>query len=150
MSNNEMAVKRLLGKALNNLKKLEIHPALKSAYSSIYGYTSDENGTRHANGIGEKNQPLEEAKYMLVSCSTFVNYFKENFEGKNGDRGNESKWIFHKGWKKLKLRYYLDEGSKEKVKDISNNIKKLTIKLNFKGMEKAKVRENMADKRPFI
>ena len=71
--------KETLGKALNNLK-IEIHPALKSAYSSIYGYTSDENGTRHANGIGEKNATFEEAKYMLVSCSAFVNYLKENFE----------------------------------------------------------------------
>ena len=65
--------------ALNNLK-IEIHPALKSAYSSIYGYTSDENGTRHANGIGEKNATFSEAKYMLISCSAFVNYLKENFE----------------------------------------------------------------------
>ena len=71
--------KETLGKALNNLK-IEIHPALKSAYSNIYGYTSDDNGTRHANGIGEKNATFEEAKYMLVSCSAFVNYLKENFE----------------------------------------------------------------------
>lgn len=71
--------KETLGKALNNLK-IEIHPALKSAYSSIYGYTSDENGTRHANGIGEKNATFSEAKYMLISCSAFVNYLKENFE----------------------------------------------------------------------
>lgn len=71
--------KETLGKALNNLN-IEIHPALKSAYSNIYGYTSDENGTRHANGIGEKNATFEEAKYMLVSCSAFVNYLKENFE----------------------------------------------------------------------
>lgn len=50
--------KETLGKALNSLK-IEIHPALKNAYSSIYGYTSDENGTRHANGIGEKKQLLK-------------------------------------------------------------------------------------------
>lgn len=74
--------KETLGKALNNLK-IEIHPALKSAYSSIYGYTSDENGTRHANGIGEKKATFEEAKYMLVSCSAFVNYLKENYEKEN-------------------------------------------------------------------
>ena len=71
--------KETLGKALNNLK-IQIHPALKSAYSSIYGYTSDENGTRHANGIGEKNATFSEAKYMLISCSAFVNYLKENLE----------------------------------------------------------------------
>lgn len=74
--------KETLGKALNSLK-IDIHPDLKSAYSSIYGYTSDENGTRHANGIGEKNATFSEAKYMLISCSAFVNYLKENLkEGK--------------------------------------------------------------------
>jgi len=71
--------KETLGKALNSLK-IQIHPALKSAYSNIYGYTSDENGTRHANGIGEKSATFSEAKYMLISCSAFVNYLKENFE----------------------------------------------------------------------
>ena len=71
--------KETLGKALNNLK-IQIHPALKTAYSSIYGYTSDENGTRHANGIGEKNATFSEAKYMLVSCSAFINYLRENYE----------------------------------------------------------------------
>lgn len=74
--------KETLGKALNSLK-IEIHPALKNAYSSIYGYTSDENGTRHANGIGEKNATFSEAKYMLISCSAFVNYLKENMRNKN-------------------------------------------------------------------
>lgn len=74
--------KETLGKALNSLE-IEIHPALKSAYSSIYGYTSDENGTRHANGIGEKNATFSEAKYMLISCSAFVNYLKENMRNKN-------------------------------------------------------------------
>lgn len=71
--------KETLGKALDNLK-INIHPALKNAYKILYGYTSDENGTRHANGIDEKNATLYEAKYMLVSCSAFVNYLKENFE----------------------------------------------------------------------
>lgn len=53
-----------------------------------------------------------------------------------------------KGWKKVKLKEVLNEGSKDKVEDTSR-YQKLTIKLNLKGMEKAKVRENMADKRPF-
>ncbi len=52
------------------------------------------------------------------------------------------------GWKKVKLKDILIEGSKEKVEDTSK-YQKLTIKLNFKGMEKSKVRDNMADRRPF-
>ena len=52
------------------------------------------------------------------------------------------------GWKKMKLKDILIEGSKERVDDTSK-YQKLTIRLYFKGMEKAKVRENMADKRPF-
>lgn len=71
--------KETLGKALNNLK-IAIHPALKRAYSNIYGYTSDEKGIRHSNGLDEENSTFEEAKYMLISCSAFVNYLKENFE----------------------------------------------------------------------
>lgn len=74
--------KATLGDALKLLKD-KIHPALKSAFEKLYGYTSDANGIRHANGLGEGNSTFEEAKYMLISCSAFVNYLKENFkEGK--------------------------------------------------------------------
>ena len=74
--------KATLGDALKLLKD-KIHPALKSAFEKLYGYTSDANGIRHANGLGEGNLTFEEAKYMLISCSAFVNYLKENFkEGK--------------------------------------------------------------------
>lgn len=67
----------------NTLKKLKsngvyIHPALESAFSSMYGYTSDENGIRHG-GIDFANAPEEDAKYMLLSCSAFVNYLITKF-----------------------------------------------------------------------
>lgn len=71
--------KATLGDALKLLKD-EIHPAMKSAFEKLYGYTSDANGIRHSNGLGEGNSTFEEAKYMLISCSAFVNYLKENFE----------------------------------------------------------------------
>lgn len=68
-----------LGDALKLLKN-KIHPALNGAFDKLYGYTSNANGIRHANGLGEGNSTFEEAKYMLISCSAFVNYLKENFE----------------------------------------------------------------------
>ena len=71
--------KATLGDALKLLKE-KIHPAMKGAFEKLYGYTSDANGIRHANGLGEGDSTFEEAKYMLISCSAFVNYLKENFE----------------------------------------------------------------------
>lgn len=63
----------------NMLKKLEesgvkIHAGLKSAFNKLYGYTSDAKGIRHAGDIGGPASTFEEAKYMLVSCSAFINY----------------------------------------------------------------------------
>lgn len=61
------------------LKKLEdngvvIHGALKSAFITLYGYTSDANGIRHAGDIGGPSSTFEEAKFMLVACCAFINY----------------------------------------------------------------------------
>ena len=61
------------------LKKLEdngvvIHGAMKSAFNSLYGYTSDANGIRHAGDIGGPYSTFEEAKFMLVACCAFINY----------------------------------------------------------------------------
>lgn len=63
-----------LEQALKNLeKRTELHPALKKAFVSLYAYTSDAQGIRHAL-MDEPNLDLEDAKFMLVSCSAFVNY----------------------------------------------------------------------------
>ncbi len=74
-----------LGKALNQLEKkgIIIHKSLEQAYNRIYGYTSDEKGIRHA-GIDFTDAPAEDAKYMLVSCSAFVNYLTEKYEKVKG------------------------------------------------------------------
>lgn len=68
--------KATLGQALKELKNkgVTIHPALESAFTKLYGYTSDEGGIRHCEGMFESNVTFEEAKFMLVSCSAFVNY----------------------------------------------------------------------------
>ena len=74
-----------LGKALKQLKDkgLTIHPALEKSFLSLYGYTSDEGGIRHSEGMFESDVSFEDAKYMLVSCSAFVNYLIANY-GKVG------------------------------------------------------------------
>ena len=68
--------KATLGKALKAMKKqqrVKIHPALEKAYITLYGYTSDEDGIRH--GMAEEPDiGYEEAQYMVISCSAFVNY----------------------------------------------------------------------------
>ena len=64
-----------LGNTLKKLKEndVHIHQAMEKAFLSLYGYTSDENGIRHG-GIDFTNAPSEDAKYMLISCSAFINY----------------------------------------------------------------------------
>jgi len=56
-------------------KRIKLHGALKNAFNSLYGYTSDANGIRHAL-LDEANLTFDEAKFMLVSCSAFINYLK--------------------------------------------------------------------------
>ena len=65
-----------LGKLLTKVeqKGVYIHSALQLAYKNLYGYTSDASGIRHAKDLGGKDSTFEEAKYMLVACSAFVNY----------------------------------------------------------------------------
>jgi hypothetical protein len=54
-------------------KKVAIHPALKQAFNKLYAYTSDAEGIRHAL-LDEQNLDAEDANFMLVSCSAFINY----------------------------------------------------------------------------
>lgn len=64
-----------LGAALKRLKDngVYIHKAMISAFENLYGYTSDQNGIRHG-GIDFVNATEEDARYMLISCSAFINY----------------------------------------------------------------------------
>src|SRR5205814_4142658 len=68
--------KATLGDALKVLReKGSVHPALEKAFSAIYGYTSDANGIRHAL-TEESNLTFSDAKFMVISCSAFVNYLR--------------------------------------------------------------------------
>ena len=63
-----------LGQCLKIVKdQVGLHPALKRAFSSLYGYTSSADGIRHAL-LEEPKLSFEDAKFMLVSCSAFINY----------------------------------------------------------------------------
>jgi hypothetical protein len=66
--------KATLGPALKKLEqKIPIHGALKEGLLKIYGYTSDGDGIRHALQE-ESTLGQEDALFMLVTCSAFVNY----------------------------------------------------------------------------
>lgn len=64
-----------LGKVLAHLKKKHgLHPTLKEAFSKLYGYTSEAGGIRHALTDNSIEPTQEEARFMLITCSAFVNY----------------------------------------------------------------------------
>ena len=65
-----------LGQALKVVEnKVGLHGALKASFSSLYGYTSSAKGIRHALGLLEEpSLSFEDSKFMLVSCSAFINY----------------------------------------------------------------------------
>lgn len=73
--------KASLGDALNILEKEHnLHTALKLSYSSLYGYTSDAGGIRHKLKDGDQEVQYEDALYMLVTCSAFINYLKSKYQ----------------------------------------------------------------------
>ena len=66
--------KAKLGDAIKILERQGfVHSALKKAFSSLYGYTSDAEGIRHAL-MEESNLTNNDARFMLISCSAFINY----------------------------------------------------------------------------
>lgn len=66
-----------LEKAIEKLSQnVTIHQALKQGFLKLYGYTSNEDGIRHAI-LESSDIGFPEAKYMLVSCSAFVNFLIE-------------------------------------------------------------------------
>lgn len=68
--------KATLGDALATLEtKFKLHPALKKGFSNLYGYTSDEGGIRHAM-LDEPSLEAADAKFFLLSCTSFINYLK--------------------------------------------------------------------------
>lgn len=71
-----------LGKALNKLEKngIVFPDVLKHAFDKLYAYTNQPDaGIRHAlmDDTGVYTPKAEEAIFMLVSCSAFINYLSK-------------------------------------------------------------------------
>jgi hypothetical protein len=77
----ESAAKSISGTDKGELKdalaaleaRIQVHGALKKGFLSLYGYTSDADGIRHAL-LDEPSVGFDEAKFMLVSCSAFATF----------------------------------------------------------------------------
>ena len=68
--------KATLSDALKAIERRgSLHPALKDGFVKLYGYTSDKGGIRHAM-LDEPNLTSADARYFLLSCTSFVNYLK--------------------------------------------------------------------------
>jgi len=66
----------VLSKALAKLEqKISVHPAMKKGFTSLYAYTSDEKGIRHAL-LDDSTAKVDEADavFMLGACAAFVSY----------------------------------------------------------------------------
>ena len=67
------------------LKKLDpndkIHPALKKAFGTLYGYSNDTDGVRHAN-VFQPTADVDEtdALFMLGACASFISYLLQRHQ----------------------------------------------------------------------
>ena len=69
--------------ALENRQAL--HPALKEAFTKLYGYTSNEQGIRHALlDRSSANVGIDEAVFMLGACASFASYLWRKHETGDG------------------------------------------------------------------
>ena len=81
----EITGENTLGKALDKLKDngLVMPPMLKTAFEKLYAYTNQpDTGIRHAlmDEDGTYTPASEEALFMLVSCSSFINYLNKKLK----------------------------------------------------------------------
>ena len=74
----EITGESTLDKALPALEKkgIFIPKMLRKSFENVYHFTNGESGIRHALMDEEEEPGFEEAKYMLVVCSAFVNYIQ--------------------------------------------------------------------------
>lgn len=73
--------KATLGQALKELEtKHNLHASLKSAFMTLYGYTSDAGGIRHALLDNTTAPTKADARFMLICCSAFINFAIDSIE----------------------------------------------------------------------
>lgn len=77
----DLEANKNLGAALKSLERAGLlrHPALREAFDKLYGYTSDEEGVRHA--LLEQNAAdvdLDDALFMYGACASFAAYLVNN------------------------------------------------------------------------
>jgi len=78
---NVLGEKGTLGELIKKLQnEIGLHPALSGALNKLYGYTSDEDGVRHAI-LDSDTVGLEDAKFFLVTCSAFINFVTAKLAG---------------------------------------------------------------------
>lgn len=82
----EAISRNITGENVLNFKKMEekgviVPTVLRKAFECLYGYTNDKTtGIRHAL-MDDTNAPqAEEALFMLVSCSAFINYLNKKIK----------------------------------------------------------------------
>ena len=76
-----------LGPALKSLEKAGLlsHPTLKQAFEKLYGYTSDEQGVRHALlDRGTADVGVDEAIFMFGACASFAAYLTQKHRQAGG------------------------------------------------------------------
>ena len=61
---------------------LDLNKQFTTGMNNIYGWTCKEDGIRHGHTGEELKTGFDEAKYMLVSCSAFINYLISKHETK--------------------------------------------------------------------
>lgn len=72
--------KAMLPEALKLLERQgKLHAALREGFIKLYGYTSDEQGIRHAM-LDIPNLSAADARFFLFSCTSFVSYLKTRIE----------------------------------------------------------------------
>ncbi len=72
-------------KPLNALtQSLQLHPSFKDALDKLYNWTSTDGGIRH--GVSSKSLTPDQhtARFMLIACSSFVNYIISRNSQKHG------------------------------------------------------------------
>ncbi|SPO57510.1 conserved protein of unknown function [Pseudomonas sp. JV551A1] len=73
--------KATLGQALKILEtKHNLHNSMKSAFMTLYGYTSDAGGIRHALLDSSTTPTKADARFMLICCSSFINFAIDSIE----------------------------------------------------------------------